>query len=31
VTKRKMAVAIVGLSIFNIGMVALIVALWGMC
>ena len=31
VTKRKMAMAIVGLSVFDLAMLALIVALWGVC
>ena len=30
-TKRKMAMAIVELSVFDLAMLALIVALWGVC
>ena len=30
-TKRRMAMAIAALSVFDLAMLALIVALWGMC
>ena len=30
-TKRTMAMGIVGLAVFDLAMLALIVALWGMC